>query len=348
MKKTIIISLAVLALAASCGRTKTTSQHEADQRSFNAWVKVQKELHPEYLWQPTELGSWLLEETVGTGEAITGEEDTLYVRVNYILSTLKGDISSTTYAKVAQQLGTYSENSFYGPAVLYLKGQYAGLEELLTGMRSGGRRKAAIPGWLLTYKRYDSPEKYLNDSTSTTPGIYDIELVDHFSNTDKWELDSIGRYLVRHFPKRYGTDPVKAVGDSSGAHGFYYIQSKAPSSATVLKDTAVYINYIGRLLDGSVFDTNVRDTAMRHGIYKSNGDYSPVYIKYGDDWSEIRMGTSGSSVVKGFALTLSKMGPFEEGTGIFYSPLGYSYSGSGSTIPGYSPLRFDISIVKQK
>jgi FKBP-type peptidyl-prolyl cis-trans isomerase len=35
----------------------------------------------------------------------------------------------------------------------------------------------------------------------------------------------------------------------------------------------------------------------------------------------------------------------EKGMGVFYSPLGYSFNGSGSSIPGYAPLIFEIEIV---
>ena len=40
--------------------------------------------------------------------------------------------------------------------------------------------------------------------------------------------------------------------------------------------------------------------------------------------------------------------PGETATAIFYSSLGYGYSGSGSVIPSYAPLRFDITVVKEE
>ncbi|MBR4826645.1 MAG: FKBP-type peptidyl-prolyl cis-trans isomerase [Bacteroidales bacterium] len=353
MKRNIILIAAAACCLIACGRTVSIAQHEADKRSFNAWVTVQKEMHPEYLWRQTPLGSYILEETEGTGDRITGEEDSLYVRLEYTSYSTAGKVLATTSEKMAQQLGTYSESSYYGPTIWYGGGIYAGIEEILTGMkdpslsgmRDGGRRKVVIPGWLITYNRYDEPEKYLNDSTSNAPLIYDIKLVEHFRSVKEWEVDSISRYLVKTFPSKFGTDPAKAKADSSGAHGFFYIQTQAPTGTEELKDTTVSINYIGRLLNGLVFDTTIRDTAIFYGIYSSSRTYGPVSVKYGTSVSEIKLGSSQSSVVEGFGRTLCKMKMGEKGIGIFPSPLGYSYSGSGSSIPAYAPLRFDIEIV---
>ena len=346
MKRILIIASALLCLV-SCGRTVATAKHEADKLSFDAWIHVQKEQHPEYLWKQTELGSWLLEEEIGNGDIITGDEDTLYVSVDYTIRNTSGTITATTLEKVAQQLGTYSEASYYGPTVLYYGGSYAGIEELLKGMRVGGRRMAAIPGWILTYKRYDSPEKYLNDSTSNSPAVYDVRLTDKFRSTKEWEIDSISRYLVRNFPSQFGSNPVTARADSAGAHGFYYVRLSGPVISDELSDTTVYINYTGRLLNGMVFDTTIRDTAIYHGIYSSSRTYSPVSITYGSSWSDIKMGSDNSSVKEGFARILTKMRAQERGVGIFYSGLGYGSSGSGSSIPGYSPLCFEIQLVNK-
>ena len=42
------------------------------------------------------------------------------------------------------------------------------------------------------------------------------------------------------------------------------------------------------------------------------------------------------------------MKAFESGTGVFHSGFGYSASGQGNTIPGYTPLAFDIEIVEKE
>ena len=57
------------------------------------------------------------------------------------------------------------------------------------------------------------------------------------------------------------------------------------------------------------------------------------------------MGTSSGSIILGFAKTLWEMKAMEKGVGVFYSSLGYGYSGSGSSIPAYAPLIFEIELV---
>lgn len=345
MKKTVIIMLAALCLC-GCGKNKESGNNDAAKRFLDAWVLVQKQKHPEYLWKQTDMGSWILEETQGVGSPVGEIADSTYILLNYTISQQDGTITTTTYEKIAQQLGTYDETSYYGPVTMYASGMYAGVEDIVKGMKKGGRCKALIPSWLITYNRFDTADEYLDqksDDTGTT-SIYDIELIDSFEGIMQWSADSLGRYLVKAFPNKFGNDPVKAVADSSGTFGFYYIMTKSPSDYTELKDTTVYINYIGRLLNGRVFDTTIRDTAIRYGLSRDK-TYEPITISYGDSWSDIRMGSSDSKVISGFARTLSQMRAHEKGTGVFIHTLGYSYKGSGSSIPAYAPLRFDIELV---
>ncbi len=186
-------------------------------------------------------------------------------------------------------------------------------------------------------------------------------------------------YLNSSLAGKLGKDIMSAK-DSSDMYGFYYIELDPGEELEPVEsdkddedegseddgsdkeydwgkshfyttsgsnDTTIYINYVGRLLNGNVFDTNVERVAQDNGL--SGGTYEPVAIQWGDSYYELQMGdeSSSSSVTQGFAMTLWRMHPFGKAIGIFYSNLGYGYSGSGSSIPAYSPLMFEIEIVEK-
>ena len=344
MKKFIIIAFAALCLGA-CAYTKPSSNNNADtERYLNAWITVHKQAQ----WKetPSGLGVWIMEEEEGKGAPLSEFTDSMYLSIVFTQSKLDGTISATTSEAVSKQLGKYDETYYYGPIIYYAKGTYSGIEDAVKGMKKGGRRKVLIPSWLMTYSRFDTRDEYLaqkpEDLGSTA--IYDISLVDYFEYLNRWSVDTVSRYLVKAYPEKYGSNTYKAAADSAGKYGFYYYQREAPSSTEELKDTTVYINYTGRLLNGLVFDTTIRDTAIFYGLPR-NKTYSPVAINIKESWDEITMGSDENSLIAGFKLTLSKMGLHEKGTGIFISSLGYGYKGSGSTIPAYAPLRFDIELV---
>jgi FKBP-type peptidyl-prolyl cis-trans isomerase len=68
-------------------------------------------------------------------------------------------------------------------------------------------------------------------------------------------------------------------------------------------------------------------------------------INWSKEVGEITMGADNNSTIRGFAQTLSKMKSMEKGVGVFYSTIGYGYSGSGDNIPAYAPLIFEIELV---
>ena len=202
-----------------------------------------------------------------------------------------------------------------------------------------------IPGWLLTYKVYDNIEDYLNppkDETSSSSyenAIYEFTVRDFADNINDWQIEQIGKYFEAN-------PSLGLTVKDSLQLGFYYKQLVAPKDTASFKsDTTVYINYTGRLLNGLVFDTTDERTAKDNGIYSSTKEYEPVPLKWASEYDDIQL--SGSTVINGFALTIWQMRAFEKGVGIFFSDLGYSYSGSGKSIPGYAPLIFEIELVKK-
>lgn len=335
-KNTILLSAAALLLIVGCAREANTGKNDASKRAFDAWVKVQQNKHPEYLWRQSSLGCWILAEKTGTGELIGSEDEYPYIRYELTRYNLKGEVSNTTSEALAHKLNNYDPTKYYGPSISYRTNYSieAGVEDLLSEMRVGGYMAAVIPGWLMVSKRYSTAEEYIANCEGENV-IYEFKVVEQIEDTDKWELDSIYRYLARN---------EKIAPSDSLKEGFYYIQDKAPSSTKAFSsDTTVYINYTGRLLNGKVFDTTIEKTGKDAGLKKTS--YAPVKITWATEYDDITMGSDGTSVVDGFAYLLWQMKAYEKGHAIFWSKLGYKYSGSGNSIPAWSPLIFEVELV---
>lgn len=109
--------------------------------------------------------------------------------------------------------------------------------------------------------------------------------------------------------------------------GLYYLDVHIGSGRLAVRGDTALIMYTGKFLDGTVFDTNVgttgglQDTLVRvvgGGTLIDGLDEGLTYMKEGG---------------KSLLLIPSRLG---------YGPTGYYY------IPGYTPLLFDIELVKIK
>lgn len=334
VKTGIAAGVVSVALAISgCAKSEKTYPNDAEQRYLEAWIKVR---HPEAV--QTELGTYMLEDIPGTGTTYDGQN---FAIVDCTVRDLDGAITSTTSAKVAQQLGTYDKSYYYGAKVWDAMNNSlpVGVEDMLDGMKVGGTRTSVLPAWLMTYDRYKKPSEYLKHSTDNSTAVYTVTLRGITDDIYKSQIDSIETYASRYLD-----------GADSTSYGFYYKELKAPADTNAFpSDTTVYINYIGRLLNGQVFDTTIKDTAKVHNIYSSSKTYSPVKIEWGEKSSDLKMysdgSSDGSSVISGFSMTLWKMRHYGKSAGLFVSAYGYGSSGNGNSIPGYVPLMFEIEIV---
>lgn len=323
----------MLCCALSCAKENTTTTNDKSKAYLDAWLQLN---HPEAIESGN--GIYILNETEGKGRSYSGE---VYVILDYTTTDLKGNITSTTDKKLSQQTGTYSVSTYYGPQVMLVSESTMpeGLEEMISTMSLGGKMTAVVPSWLNVYKRYKKPSDYYKHSSDNSNSIFTIHLKDFTDDIIKWEADSLERYS-----QKYLNDT-----DSTG-YGFYYRRTAEPTDTiSIKKDTTVYIDYIGRLLNGLVFDTTIADTAKFYGIYDASKTYSPVSVAMAENYDNIAFSSSSSSsdVITGFKMMLSKMHSGESGTGVFMSAYGYQSSGSGSSIPPYSSLRFDISLVPE-
>lgn len=334
MKKIIISLLASTLLLCSCARVTSAGVNDASKRYFDAWLQKN---YPNLVEKKQFPGFYVISETEGTGQLISISDITPYFRAEYRITDLDGNISSSTYVQDAYKLQTYYDSGYYGPDVFARADDalYAGIDYAVRDMHVGGTRKIIVPGWLVTNSRYDTEQEYI-DNVSGTDAIYTLHIVEAISDITQWEQDSLDRYVRTWYPK--------SVSDTAG---FYKYTVREPEMEFE-NDTTFYINYIGRRLDGKVFDTNIADTAKFYGLWSSESTYEPTLINWSSDYTEITMTSDESSVITGFALLLNKMGDKEKAIGIFTSDFGYSSSGSGDYIPAYCPLQFEVEIVENE
>lgn len=342
MKRFLTISIIAAAAlsAASCAIEGSSEANEAQKAYIESWMEVN---HPGI--KPTGIGIYILDDTPGTGAAWTS--DYTYVFVDYTVRSLDGTIVQTNSEKLNRQLGKYSLSECYDP-IAWAIGEnycYAGVEEILTGMKVGGTRQAVIPSWLLTTSRYSSAEEYLETSVDTSPLIYTLTLKNMTKDIKKHSLDVLSKYIDSKFGAGASKDSTYYNNKDGLKEGFYFKSIKQPSDSIIPSGSTGYLWYIGRRLDGSVFDTNIADTAKVHNIYSPSRTYEPASVTFAETYTDIKF--NESTAITGFQAAMCHMHAYEEATAVFYYGLGYS--GTAQTgIPAYSSLRFDLQLVDKQ
>ncbi len=356
MKLSALALMAVLGCA--CAKKVSEGVYDDERRYLTAWLKYA---------DLSEVGISILRnaetqlpDTIGRGvyllnETKTSDPDALkatkdgYAMISYTARTLSLDISEYSEKSTAQQIGEYNEPYYYGPHTVSIMPteNYAGLIDAIAGMSVGDTRTVLIPKWLMTSSDYATEAEYLQNSNSNSNMIYEITLKDFTADIKAKQTADILDYIENNV--------IGKMADSKGnfitkvdtlCEGLYFIPlTDTTGHSTFPSDTTVYINYTGRRLDGQAFDTTIEKTAKDEGLYSSSTTYSAKEVTWGESYSEITM--SSSSLITGFSRTLWAMNPMGKAIAIFTSDYGYGSSGSGSAIPGYAPLIFEIELVEE-
>lgn len=172
---------------------------------------------------------------------------------------------------------------------------------------------------------------------------YEVELQDIVTSEEIMEEQ---RNYMDEMQQRQQSEPeaiAKYIADNGisvapNAEGLYIIVKKKGNGPKVAMGKEVAINYTGRLLDGTMFDSSVESDAKQGGIYTPQREpYEPLKYIVGQmglikGWEDGIMGQPEGSVLQL----------------VFPSSLGYGSRGAGNLIPPFSPLAFDIEIVSVK
>ncbi|MBN8697395.1 MAG: FKBP-type peptidyl-prolyl cis-trans isomerase [Bacteroidetes bacterium] len=117
------------------------------------------------------------------------------------------------------------------------------------------------------------------------------------------------------------------------ASGLIYVETKKGSGSKPTAGSMVKVNYVGMLLDGTIFDTSLEDRAKEAGLYDERRPYEPF---------EFALGTG--QVIPGWDEGIALMTPGSKGKLIIPSELAYGAQGGGP-IPPFSSLVFEVELV---
>ena len=326
----LLISTLAIATAislASCAKEVGETNEEIQARVLDAWINVK---HPTS--EKTPSGLYIIDFSEGTGRKVT---DSSYVFVKYTVKELSGNILATNDKAISEQLGQFSHSRHYGYNIWRVdqKALYAGVEEILKRMRVGGRATIAFTPALatLSVSTY-SPFSSLDGTASL---LFELELLNCVEDIyAEYEEPMLRRYGEKYWG---GVDTIK--------RGFYFTKIKEfPAGDTIPTEAQIKVCYIGHLLDGVVFDTNIQDTARRYRIYDSKKSYEAMDVTFKDNIADFK---KSNSIIEGFADAIMRMRYGEKAVAFFWSQAGYGATGSSPSIPEYTPLCFEIE-VKEK
>lgn len=119
------------------------------------------------------------------------------------------------------------------------------------------------------------------------------------------------------------------------ASGLNYVITQASVKRKPLPGDTVFVNYVGRTLDGKVFDTSLEAEAEKAGIKQEGRPYEPISFILGQ-----------RQVIAGWDEGLQLLNEGSKATFIIPSKLAYAERGAGADIKPYSTLRFDVELVK--
>lgn len=121
------------------------------------------------------------------------------------------------------------------------------------------------------------------------------------------------------------------------ASGLHYQITKPSLKPKPLPGDTLLVNYIGKTLDGKVFDTNSKEEAEKAGIVQPGRPYEPFQFV-----------VKSGQVIPGWDEGFLLLNQGSKARLIIPSKLAYGANQSGPNIAPYSPLIFDVELLSIK
>lgn len=118
--------------------------------------------------------------------------------------------------------------------------------------------------------------------------------------------------------------------------GMYVVEMKKGNGPKLKEGDSVLVNYTGYLLSGAVFDTSDKEVAKSAGRYDERRPYEPIPVRIG-----------ARRLIPAWEEALTYMSVGSKTKLILPSKMGYGEMGGGELIPPYSPLIFEMEVIKK-
>lgn len=306
MKNFTKISLFTILLATiffvSCKKEYDSIQ-TIDDAKIATYIKSNN-LSSVMVQDPDKTGFYYQVLTAGTGDTFKNTDSVLY---NVNIKSLE---NGTGYVQtpLTGNLGTYVgyTNSFYWSDLSSSAYNIPAIRTAISALKPGGTARILLPSYLAYGKNGagNIPSNTVLDVTITTYSYKKQYLLDD---------DRITKFLAAK-----GLT-ASAIKDPSGV--YYIVNTLGTGTVIADKETSsAVVNYTGRLLSGTVFDSN------------SAGTFSTGFA-------------SSSGLISGWRIIIPKFAAGTKLRMIIPSTLAYAGSGYSTTIAPNSDLDFDIEIV---
>jgi FKBP-type peptidyl-prolyl cis-trans isomerase FkpA len=139
------------------------------------------------------------------------------------------------------------------------------------------------------------------------------------------------RAIIQDYLAKTPMDSLYRIHDPSGV---VVIVQKEGNGAIPKTNNVIYINYVGKLLDNAVFDTNIEAIARANNIFDANRSYKAF---------EFIQGSPG--VITGYTFGFRNLKSGSKAILLIPSPFAYRDDAKNPRIPPNSVLRFDVDFL---
>ncbi len=130
------------------------------------------------------------------------------------------------------------------------------------------------------------------------------------------------------------TAPIDSLYRIHDPSGVVIIVQEEGTGSRPRANNVVYTNFIGSLLDGTVFDTNIEAVAKENDLYVETRNYRIFQFSVGS-----------TSAIQGFNIGFQRLRSGSKATLIIPSPYGYRDSETIDGIPANSVLVFEVDFL---